>query len=104
MRYRKNLTAIGLALLLIACAIGYFGTTDEQAPARTAGKQLPSLIDERLLKTARRLAALADTNDEQDQAREALRLSDHELDVAFVTALREAATPDPKEAAGTAEQ
>ena len=107
MNLRKNLPAAGLALLLIACAAGYYWTRDN-APLRPGGKlsatAVPSLIDERLLKTARQLAALADTGDEQDQAREALRLSDHELDQAFATALREAGAPDAKDTAITGPQ
>jgi small-conductance mechanosensitive channel len=41
------------------------------------------------------MAALAETADEQNQAREALRLADHELDQAFATALRQAAAYQP---------
>jgi small-conductance mechanosensitive channel len=101
MKPLKNLPAAVLALLLVACAAGYYWTRDN-APLRSARKtaaQQPSLIDDRLLKTARQLAAFADTADEQDQAREALRLADHEIDQAFSTALREAEAPDAKSAA-----
>jgi small-conductance mechanosensitive channel len=107
MSLRKNLLAASLALLLIACAAGYYWTRDN-APARPAGKQfgaqLPSLIDERPLKTARQLAALADSADEQDQARQALRLADHELDQAFATDLREAAATPTEDAATNVQQ
>jgi small-conductance mechanosensitive channel len=107
MKQPKNLLAAGLALLLIACAGGYYWTRENALP-RAAGKQtvaaVPSLIDARLLKTARQLAPLADTSDEQDQAREALRLADHELDLAFSTALRAAAVPDTKAATGPLQQ
>ena len=102
MKQAKNLLPAGLALLLIACATAYYWTR-ANAPVRPAGKQavatLPSLIDYRLLKTAHQLAPLADTNDEQDQAREVLRLANHELDLAFSTALREAVAPDARAAA-----
>jgi small-conductance mechanosensitive channel len=101
MRSWKNLPAALLALLLIACIAAYFATGSEgggpgaaPASAPAAGAQ-PSLMDERLLETAKRLAASADTADEQELAREALRLADHELDLAFATALREAAQFTP---------
>jgi small-conductance mechanosensitive channel len=90
MKQPKNLLAAGLTLVLIACVAGYFGTRGSP-PVR---KELPSLIDRRILKTARQLTALADTNDEQDQAREALRLANSELDLAFAGALRQAETAD----------
>src|SRR6202040_3041939 len=54
-----------------------------------------SPIDETLLQTARRLAAVADTADEQALAHEAQRLADHELDQAFASELRPAAAPAP---------
>jgi small-conductance mechanosensitive channel len=90
MKQPKNLLAAGLTLVLIGCVAGYFATRGTP-PVR---KELPSLIDQRILKTARQLTALADTNDEQDQAREALRLANSELDLAFAGALRQAETAD----------
>jgi small-conductance mechanosensitive channel len=100
MKNRKNLPAAVLTLLLISSVAGYYWTRGNPRPGgKPSAAALPSLIDDRLLKTARQLAALADTGDEQDQAREALRLADHELDQAFATALREAEAPDQKGAA-----
>jgi small-conductance mechanosensitive channel len=99
MRQPKNLLAAGLALLLAACAAGYYWTRDSVPPAgkppvgKPAAAALPPTIDLGLLRAARQLSALADTSDEQEQAREAVRLSDHELDLAFSTALREADVP-----------
>ena len=53
------------------------------------------MVDRRLLVTARQLAALAETPQEVDLARQAARLADHELDQAFATAVREAADFKP---------
>lgn len=97
MKRSKNLPAIGLGILLAACLAGWYATreTDQgpkpSKPSETANQT--SLIDQRLVQTAQKMAALAATAGEQDLAREALRLTDHELDQAFATALREAITP-----------
>src|ERR1035437_9285827 len=48
------------------------------------------LVDERPLPTARALAALAITPEEQRLAQEAARIADHEVDLAFADALRAA--------------
>ena len=103
MRQTKNLLAAVLGVLVMASIAGYYWSRDTSA-GRTRGNpaasvELPSIIDEKLLQTARQMSASADTNDEQDLAREALRLSDHELDQAFATALREAETVDAQSAA-----
>ena len=94
MKHIKDLPAWALAALLSACVVGSFLTRETEAN-RTAAKKLPlsspaSLMDPRLLQTAQQMASLADTRDEQALAQEALRLSDHELDQAFASALREA--------------
>src|SRR5690348_12064930 len=94
MRRFKDLPAWILTGLLVVCAVTWYFTRDASSgrvvtkkPA--ASSQAP--IDQRLLGTARQMAAIAGTVDEQDQAREALRLADHELDQAFAAAIREAA-------------
>jgi len=97
MKRFRNLPAIGLLLLLAACVAGWFFTRGAGeyriAPRPSPAENRPSLIDQRLLETAQSMAALPETAPEQDLAREALRLTDHELDQAFATALREATTP-----------
>jgi small-conductance mechanosensitive channel len=55
--------------------------------ALTAGQK--ALVDETPWKTAELLTALAVTQEEQEYARQAERLADHEVDQAFATALRE---------------
>ncbi|HYM10385.1 MAG TPA: mechanosensitive ion channel domain-containing protein [Bryobacterales bacterium] len=89
----KALSAVLLVVVLTACIVGSYltrNTTSNPSGAKRSAASQASLIDDRRLQTARQIASLADTPEEQDLAGEALRLSDHELDQAFATALREA--------------
>ena len=65
-------------------------TKKAAAPAARVSK-----VDERLLQTARQIAALADTHAEQEMVEEAARLAGREGDRDFATAAREAATVAP---------
>jgi hypothetical protein len=91
MKSPKNLTAVVLAILLVACLFTYYSTRYSARPdpkkKSTAAEQL---VDTSLLQTELKLAPLAATPDEQGQAHEAWRLADHELDLTFAAALREA--------------
>src|SRR5580704_10288752 len=88
----KNLLTVAIVLLLAACILGAYLTRDAGRPtARQPAPNTASPIDERLAQTARQMVAIADVPAEQTLAREALRLSDHEFDQAFASALREAA-------------
>jgi small-conductance mechanosensitive channel len=83
-----------VCVLLLACVAGFYATSSSDAgqtrrPA--SGAAQVRLVDDGLLQTARQLAPYADTPEQQDLAREALRLADHELDQAYATALRAAA-------------
>jgi small-conductance mechanosensitive channel len=79
-----------LAILLAALVAGQYLTRGGDAvPA--SGADATALVDETPLITARRLAAEARTPQEQQQAAQALRVADHEVDQAFETALRAAA-------------
>jgi small-conductance mechanosensitive channel len=95
-RVKKYLVAGILTLLLVAAIVGAYLLRDV-SPARVAAPKQTgaSPIDERLLKTAQQVAALADTAEEQTLAREALRLADHELDQEFAGALRDTASATP---------
>ena len=97
MKHFKDAPAWAVAALLAACVVGLYVTRDTDAN-RAVARRLPlsspaSLMDPRLLQTAQQMASVADTHDEQALAQEALRLSDHELDQAFASALREASAP-----------
>src|SRR5258706_6221982 len=96
--WRRFLLPAILALMLGACIVGsyLFRGADSPAPrAKQSNPAQPLPIDESLLQTARRLAAVADTVDEQALAHEAQRLADHELDQAFASELRQASAPAP---------
>ena|SRR5579863_7111050 len=99
MRRIKDLMATVIAVLLVACVVAAYLTRDAGSGSVAAKKPATDSqavpVDQRLLQTARQMSSAADTSEEQDLAREALRLSDHELDQAFATALREAAAPGP---------
>ena len=97
----------GITLALLALVLGtgaaYLATRESSSPR--AKKTSPDtaqvpLVDERPLPTARGLAALAITPEEQRLAEEAERIADHEVDLAFADALRQAAeqrtSQDPK--------
>jgi small-conductance mechanosensitive channel len=96
MRLSKNAPAIIVTTLLAGSLVALLETGGSSGPAtpkKTSANQQAPVVDDRLLRTAREMAAMADTPDEQDDAREALRLADHALDQAFATALRQAQTP-----------
>src|SRR5258708_3207991 len=91
-----------LALVLGTCA-AYYATRETGRPSgKTAASDAVQnpLVDERPLPTARGLASLAITAEEQRLSQEAVRIADHEVDLAFADALRQAAEhqtdQDPK--------
>ena len=92
---RKNLPAMAVVILMAAALLGVYQTRNAGQPRKPAASQEAAPVDEAPLETARRLASLADTAQEQDYAREALHLADQALDQAFATALREAEAPAP---------
>src|SRR5260370_25165393 len=97
----------GITLALLALVLGtvaaYYATRETSRPrAKTTASnavQTP-LVDERPLPTARGLAALAITPEEQRLAEEAVRIAGHQEDLAFADELRQAAEQrsdqDPK--------
>jgi len=90
-RIGKILTG-AIALLLAACVAAAWLTRDA-APNRASAQA--SVVDRRMLDTARQVSGLAETPAEADLARQAARLADHELDQAFASAVREAASFKP---------
>src|SRR5260370_33676060 len=102
MRFLRRYTALTiLVILIVACLAGILSTqqrsTDStQRPAAAAALS----IDGRLLDTARQLAAVADSEQEQSLAQEALRWADGAYDMEFAIAMIEAAqAPPPKSSA-----
>ena len=115
MKARQWIVAIVLLLLVALAIVGLLWTREQpettDTAAAPAAKKLLSranpaaerpLVDQRPLQTARRMASLASSPEEQRLAQEALKVGDHEVDLAFEDALRTAAenplklTPDMK--------
>ena len=100
MKSLRSGTAAVLLVLVAGTGIAYFATreTSTLRSRKTAAGTSPApLVDERPLPTARALAALAITADEERFAEEATRIADHEVDLAFADALRQAAEQHPAE-------
>jgi small-conductance mechanosensitive channel len=86
----KILCAV-LAALLIGAGIAWWETA---APSMAARKNIAAitstdLVDQSTYTTAQRLAQLAIAAEEQNYGQSALRIADHELDLAFTEALRD---------------
>lgn len=108
MRVRQWITAIVLLLLVAAAIVGMVWTralpaaSEETAtiPANKLSGHAPPvaqhpLVDQRPLQTARRMAALAGTPEEQLLAHQAEQVGDHEVDLSFLDALRTAEENPP---------
>jgi len=107
MKSRHWIPAILLLLLTGATTAGFMLTREPaQAPEETqsatktkkaTNKPKERTVDQRPLRTAQRLARLAVTPEETVFARQAERLANHDVDLAFAEALRQAveSTPPP---------
>jgi small-conductance mechanosensitive channel len=94
---RQWLTAIGLAILVLATVIAALLTRDATRQEATSSQpHHPPVVDERPLQTAQGVAKLSASWDEQRFASQALRVTDHEVDLAFADALRDAANHPPQ--------
>jgi small-conductance mechanosensitive channel len=103
-RARKIALAVAVALLVLS-AVGSFMTRGVMehlsflrgAKAGWNEVEIPhGLVDQRPWQTAATLATLAVSTEEQDLAREAERLADHEVDQAFSQSLRQASADPPQ--------
>src|ERR1022692_944198 len=97
MKLLNSLAILGLLLLVLAGVIGLVLTRDSGRPAsstQTPGHRAPP-VDEQPLQTARNMAKLVSSWDEQRIAQQALKFADHEVDLAFADALRDA-TEQPR--------
>ncbi len=100
MTRNQRIAAVLLALLLAGAAYGLFRTGQMSNPPSMNSSDinpgaLSGAIDLSVLSTAQRMASLAAGDDEQVLAKEALRLGDHEVDLAFASALRNATEHPP---------
>src|ERR1035437_10080844 len=98
MKWQRWVIRGALLALVLGTGAAYLATRESSRPRAKPGAadaaQVP-LVDERPLPTARALAALAITPEEQRLAQEAARIADHEVDLAFADALRQAAEQQP---------
>ena len=105
MKTFQKIAGVVLALLLIAAGYGIFRTrtTMPAVPTNSAltegGAKIaatqPQVVDQTPLKIAQQLAPLVTLPGERQLAEEAIRLTDHEVDIAFTAALRDAALHPP---------
>ena len=100
LEFGRRTAFVLLIAMLAALFVGDFLTRGGDPTLEyNAPPSLPNtsgLVDQQPLQTARTLAALAATSQEQEYAQQALRVADHEVDQAFNTALRDAAQNQPK--------
>ena len=106
MKTIHKIAGVVLVLLLIAAAYGIF-RTEPPAPSLPSASAAgagphgsaplpgPQVVDQTPLKIAQQLAPMVTLPQERPLAEEALRLSDHEVDIAFTAALRDAAQHPP---------
>src|ERR1700686_3495335 len=101
MKRMQKIAAIVLVALLGAVAYGLFRTGQPaSAPAMNAktaygGAAQAPIVDQTPLLTAQRLAQMPTSAEEQPFAEEALRLGDHEMDLAFAAAVLDAEEHPP---------
>ena len=106
MRTRQWIVVFGLLALILLAIAGLVLTRDSGLPAAGTRPRRAPLVDERAVQTARAMAALASTREEQRLAQQALRLADHAVDLAFADAMRDVTlhpappTPETKELLG----
>ena len=98
MRIAQKMAAGGLVVALAAAGYGIFvlGRPSAVSAKKKAAAAEVALVDQTPVKTAQQLAQLADTPEEQKLAKEALRLSDWELDLSFNIALQDAEAHPPE--------
>jgi small-conductance mechanosensitive channel len=87
-----------LALLLIVVSSAWWKTAPQTLRARkttVAAITSTDLVDQTTYLTAQRLAQVAITPEEQTFSQSALRIADHELDLAFTEALRDVEAHPP---------
>jgi small-conductance mechanosensitive channel len=94
----EKILGAALGLLLIAASIAWWKTAPPTLRARksnAAAITSTDLVDQSTYTTARRLAQLAIAPEEQSLSQSALRIADHELDLAFTEALRDVEAHPP---------
>jgi small-conductance mechanosensitive channel len=101
MKAHQWIVSLGLLALVLAAAVGLILTRQSvQSDPSASRTRRPPVVDEQPLTTARAMAALAADWEEQRYSRQALKLGDHTVDVAFSYEMRQAtehpAPPTPE--------
>ena len=98
MRTAQKVAAAVLVVGLSATAYGIFllGHASVVSAKKKAASSENALVDQTPFQTAQQLAQMADTPEEQELARDVLRLSDYELDLSFAVALQDAEAHPPE--------
>src|SRR5580658_4417862 len=97
----QKIFAVALVLLLAASVFGLLhtgqpaGSQPVVGVANRAGTAQAPLVDQSPLLTAQRLAKMPNSPGEEPFAKEALRLADHQMDLAYAAAEREAEEHPP---------
>jgi small-conductance mechanosensitive channel len=96
MKTTERIASILLIALLGAGAYGFFCTGQPAtSTARKAMGAQTTLVDQSPMRIAQKLLRLADIPEEQALSREAIRLADHEMDLAYESARRNAEAHPP---------
>src|SRR5207245_11707650 len=92
MKRTQQIAAIMLIVLLGAVDYGFLrtGQPANTTAAKGAKGVQTTLVDQSPMRTAERVARLADIPDEQALSRESIRLADHEMDLVYESARRNA--------------
>lgn len=101
MRAHQWFVTVGLLALVLAAAGGLILTRQSAQSTSIASRaRRPPIVDEQPLATARAMASLASDWEEQRYSRQALKLADHSVDLAFNYEMRQAtehpAAPTPE--------
>ncbi len=102
---REKLAFVLLFLLVAVISIGiwFTGKTDQPPVSQRNPAMVPisRIVDQRPLQTAQALEKITDTRDELRYVRNAQRVADDEVDLAFASAMRDVKVHPPAETAAT---
>ena len=104
---REKFVLILLVVIAIAVLVGIKLTESADQPTaqkrRSNTSGMTRLVSQQLYQTTQQLEKLVDTRDELRLVRNAQRLADNELDLAFASALRDAKVHPPADTSATKE-
>lgn len=97
MSSRRRVSTIVIAVLAVVAGIGAWITRpgEPATSSRSRVSGYANRVDQQPLLLAQQLDSLATTRDEAPYSRQAVDVADHEIDLAFTTALRDASAHPP---------